>query len=266
MLEAIIIYLLLGCFAGFVAGLLGVGGGLVIVPVLVLVFQMQAFESATIMHLALGTSLATIVFTAIASVIAHHRRGAVVWPVVYGLSTGMLLGGFLGAVLADQVSSAALKQLFSLFEFIIAIYMIVGTPTLRGALDAIIQRLELFLVGSGIGTISAVLGIGGGTITVPYLCWRGWDIRQAVAISSACGLPIALAGAVGYLFVGLDAVSLPELTTGYIYWPALLGIVATSLLFAPLGARLVHHLPVKMLKRLFGVVLLLMAVVMVNVK
>ena len=265
MLEAIIIYLFLGCFAGFVAGLLGVGGGLVIVPILVLVFQMQNFESATIMHLALGTSLATIVFTAISAVLAHHRRGAVVWPIVYGLSAGMLLGSFFGAVLADHVSSDVLKQFFALFEFAIAVYMMAGTPSLQRILEVTIQRLELFLVGSGIGMMSAVLGIGGGTMTVPYLCWRGWNIRQAVAISSACGLPIALAGAVGYLFVGLDAASLPAKATGYIYWPAVIGIVATSLLFAPVGARLVHHLPVKLLKRLFGGVLLLMAFMMINI-
>lgn len=265
MLEAFIIYLLLGCFAGFVAGLLGVGGGLVIVPVLVFVFQEQGFDGATIMHLALGTSLATIVFTAVSAVFAHHCRGAVVWTVVRSLSGGLLLGGFVGAVLADSIQSDGLKQFFVFFELIVAVYMMAGTPVLQRALDAVIRKLELFFVGSVIGTFSAVLGIGGGTMTVPYLCWRGCDMRQAVAISSACGLPIALAGAVGYVWVGLDAVPLPPMSTGYIHWPAVFGIVITSLLFAPLGALLAHHLPVRQLKRVFGVVLLLMALMMINI-
>lgn len=262
MLEAIIIYLLLGCIAGFTAGLLGVGGGLIIVPVLVLVFQTQGMESDRLMHLAVGTSLATIVFTAVSSVLAHHRRGAVVWRLVYGLAAGMVLGSLLGAVVADQISSTALQRLFALFEFAIAIYMMAGTPMVRQDMTAAIRRLELFLVGNGIGLASAVLGIGGGTLTVPYLCWRGRDIRQAVAISSACGLPIALAGALGYLLVGLGAERLPSLATGYIYWPAVAGIVMASLFFAPLGARLAHALPVMQLKRVFGVVLLLIAISM----
>lgn len=266
MLEAFIIYLLLGCFAGFVAGLLGVGGGLVIVPVLVLAFQMQGFGGTTIMHLALGTSLATIVFTAVSAVLAHHRRGAVDWSVVRRLSIGLLLGGFLGAVLANFIRSDALKQFFVFFELGVAIYMMAGTPVLQRALDVAIRRLELFFVGNVIGAFSAILGIGGGTMTVPYLCWRGCNMRQAVAISSACGLPIALAGVAGYLWVGLDVASLPPMTTGYIHWPAVFGVVATSLLFAPLGARLAHHLPVKQLKRVFGVVLLLMAVMMLNIQ
>ena len=265
MLEAIIIYLLLGSVAGLLAGLLGVGGGLVIVPVLSIVFQMQGFNTETIMHLALGTSLASIVFTSISAVLAHQRRGAVVWSIVYGLASGMLLGALSGALLADSISSDQLKLLLALFEFVIAIYMIAGAPAIQRGIQATARWLELFLVGNLIGLVSALLGIGGGTMTVPYLCWRGRDIRQAVAVSSACGMPIALAGATGYLFVGLDSGTLPAMATGYIYWPALLGIVAASLFFAPLGARLAHHLPVLLLKRVFGVVLLLIAILMTSI-
>lgn len=265
MQETIIIYLLLGSFAGLIAGLLGVGGGLIIVPVLVVVFQMQAFDSASIMHLALGTSLATIVFTAISAVLAHHRRGAVVWSIVYGLAPGMLLGSLLGALSADSIPGEDLKLLFALFEFVIAFYMIAGAPSPQRSIEASIRRLELFVMGNGIGLVSAILGIGGGTMTVPYLCWRGRSIRQAVAISSACGMPIAFAGAFGYLIAGLDADTLPPMATGYIYWPALIGIVTASLFFAPLGARLAHQLPIMLLKRVFGVVLLLMAVMIINI-
>ncbi|ALP53079.1 hypothetical protein Tel_07875 [Candidatus Tenderia electrophaga] len=262
MLDAIVIYLLLGCAVGLSAGLLGVGGGLIIVPVLVVAFQMQDMQSSTIMHLALGTSLASIVMTAISAVLAHQRRGAVVWHIVYGLAGGMLLGSLLGAVIADQLSSSVLQRVFALVEFVIAIYMMAGAPAVRRAMTVAIQRLELLLAGAGIGAVSALLGIGGGTLTVPYLCWRGRDIHQAVAVSAACGLPIALSGALGYLLTGLDEIHLPPLATGFIYWPAVGGIAATSLLFAPLGARLAHALPVTQLKRVFGSVLLLIAVSM----
>jgi len=262
MLEALITYLLLGCVAGLAAGLLGVGGGLIIVPVLALAFRMQGMDSGNIMHLALGTSLATIVFTAVSSVWAHHRRGAVAWGLVFGLAAGMLPGSLGGAFVADSVSSDMLQRLFALFEFSMGIYMIAGTPAMRTGAAASLRWLELVPVGIGIGGMSAILGIGGGTMTVPYLSWRGRDMHQAVAVSAACGLPIALAGAVGYLLAGLDAASLPPLATGYLYWPALGGVVATSLFFAPLGARLAHALPVRQLKRVFGVLLLVMAVTM----
>ncbi len=260
--EAIIIYLLLGCFAGLIAGLLGVGGGLIIVPVLAVVFQAQAFDHASIMHVALGTSLATIVFTAISAVLAHHRRGAVVWSMVFALVPGLLMGSLFGALFADGIPSDDLKLVFALFEFVVACYMIAGAPSPQRSIEALLRRFEPFVVGNGIGLVSAILGIGGGTMMVPYLCWRGRTIRQAVAISSACGMPIALAGAFGYFIAGMDADSLPAMATGYIYWPAVIGIVTTSLLFAPLGARLAHSLPKMFLKRVFGVVLLLMAVTM----
>lgn len=262
MLEAAAIYLALGCIAGLAAGLLGVGGGLIIVPGLVLALKHQGFDDSMLMHLALGTSLASIAFTALASAWAHQRRGALDWRLVRGLSLGMLLGSLTGALAADRISSASLQVLFAAFELCMAVYLIVGAPAVRRALVRAISRLELFLVGGGIGALSAILGIGGGTLTVPYLCWRGRGIHQAVAVSAACGLPIALAGALGYGWAGRDAPGLPALATGYVYWPAWLGIIVTSLLFAPLGARLAHALPVARLQRVFGMVLLFIAVSM----
>lgn len=259
MFEAIIIYLMLGAVAGVAAGLLGIGGGLVIVPMLALVFQAHGFDDAIVMQLALGTSLATIVFTAISSVLAHHRHGAVQWPLVFILAPGMLLGSFVGAFVADQMGGDQLKRLFALFEFAIGIYMIAGAPQMQQGIQVMMRRLELMAVGGGIGLLSALLGIGGGTMTVPYLSWRGLDMRRAVAVSSACGMPIALSGALGYLLAGLDAEGLPQLASGYIYWPALVGIVTASLLAAPVGAGIAHRLPVSGLKKIFGLLLLVMA-------
>jgi len=265
MFEATLIYMLLGAFAGIAAGLLGVGGGLIIVPVLVAVFQVQSFDSMIVMQLALGTSLASIVFTSLSSVIAHHRRGAVVWSMVGKMAPGMLLGAMFGAYVADNVSGEQLKLFFAIFEVAVAVYMIIGTPVAKNAFQNILKGSELFAVSACIGGLASALGIGGGTITVPYLCMRGIKIHQAVAVSAACGLPIALSGALGYCLFGLNEAALPAYSSGFIHWPAWAGIVAVSLLTAPLGATLAHHLPVASLKKVFAGVLLMMALLMVSI-
>ncbi len=265
MFEVILIYLLLGAFAGIAAGLLGVGGGLLVVPVLVAVFQLQSFDPQIVMHLALGTSLATIVFTSLSAVVAHHRRGAVVWAMVAKMAPGMLLGAMLGAYVADNVGGEQLKLFFAVFEIAVAVYMVIGAPVAINAFHDALTRTELFGVSVGIGGLASVLGIGGGTLTVPYLCMRGINIHQAVAVSAACGLPIAISGALGYCLFGLDEAVLPAYSSGFIYWPACAGIVAVSLLTAPLGATLAHHLPVSSLKRIFAVALIFMALVMLIV-
>lgn len=261
MVELLLIYLLLGALAGLVAGLLGVGGGIVIVPVLVLLFQAQGFSEINIMHLALGTSLATIAVTSISSVIAHHRLGSLNWRLVLWLSPGLIIGAVLGAFLADKVASGTLQRLFGLFEMAVALYMFFGAR-FSSASARPIAAPELVAAGSVVGTLSAMLGIGGGTMTVPYLTWRGRVMQEAVAVSSACGFPIAVAGGLGYLLAGLNALSLPPLATGYIYWPAFVGISCASLLLAPQGARLAHRLPVAQLKRLFALILLLIGAAM----
>ena len=262
MFEVTVIYLLLGAFAGVAAGLLGVGGGLIIVPVLVFVFQMQSFDATVVMQLALGTSLASIVFTSLASVLAHHRRGAVVWRVVRKMLPGMLLGAMFGAYVADSVSGEQLKLFFAIFEVAVAVYMMMGTPVVVNAVQERFKGYELFAASVGIGGLASVLGIGGGTLTVPYLCMRGVKIHQAIAISAACGLPIAVSGALGYCLFGLDEVDLPAYSSGFVYWPAWAGIVAASLLTAPLGVALAHGLPVASLKRIFAGVLMMMALLM----
>jgi uncharacterized membrane protein YfcA len=255
-----LIYLALGAFAGTLAGMLGVGGGLVIVPVLAWVFVGFGFDSGVIMHLAVGTSLATIVFTSISSVRAHHRRGAVQWPAVWRLMPGIVLGVMVGALVAERLPTAALRNVFGIFELLVAAQM--GFSLLPEARRSLPGRLGMTLAGSVIGALSAIVGIGGGTLTVPFLLWCGVAMRQAVATSAACGLPIAVAGAVAFAWTGSGNTALPPLSLGYLYLPALLGVAVTSILFAPLGAHLAHRLPTRVLRRFFAVFLAVLGIKM----
>ena len=249
----LILYLALGAFAGTLAGLLGIGGGLIIVPVLAALFYGLGYAPEVLMHMAIGTSLATIVLTSVSSVRAHHRRGAVQWHTFAWMAPGIVLGAWLGVAVADALRGDTLRQVFGVFELMVALYMWLDRPvcphrTLPG-------RLGLNLAGGLIGTVSAIVGIGGGTLTVPYLQWCNVAMRRAVATAAAAGLPIAVAGAIGYVVAGWGHPLLPVGTTGYLYWPAFLGIVAASVLFAPLGAHWAHTLSAQHLKRFFALFL-----------
>lgn len=258
MIEALFYYLLLGAVAGTLAGMLGIGGGLIIVPVLVFTFEAQGFDPAIIMHLALGTSLATIVVTSLSSIHTHHQHGAVIWPTVRRLSGGIVVGAMCGALLADQLSGDWLLTIFALFTLLVAAQMAFELrPTATRQLPG---RPVLAGVGMVIGTVSAIVGIGGGTMTTPFLLWCNTAARKAIATSAACGLPIAVAGAAGYWIAGMDVTALPAGSSGYLYWPALLGVTVTSVGFAILGARLTHRLPVKLLKKGFALLLLAISV------
>jgi uncharacterized membrane protein YfcA len=252
------IFLLLGLVAGVLAGLLGVGGGLIIVPVLLWLFQSRGFSPAVVMHLAVGTSLATIVITSISSLIAHHLRGAVLWPLVARLTTGIVVGALVGAAIADLFSSIWLQRLFACFVIFIGLKMVSGMQV--EARRELPGRGGMFLASSMIGAVSAMTGIGGGSLTVPFLHWNSISIRNAVATSSACGLPIALAGMSGFLIAGLGDAGLPPGSTGFVYWPALPGITIATLLSAPLGARLAHTISAGALQRVFALLLLFVGV------
>jgi len=254
----ILAYLITGAIAGLLAGLLGIGGGLVIVPALAVLFRQQGFAGDTLMHFAIGTSLATIVVTSISSLLAHQRRGSVHWHAVRSLTPGIVLGALGGAWLARQISSPELGVVFGVFEVLVAGQLLAGRqPAPHRVLPG---SAGLGAAGTVIGAVSALLGIGGGTLTVPYLLWNRIDIRTAVGTAAACGLPIAAAGAVGFALGGAGA---GELSTGFIYWPAAVGIVATSVLLAPPGARLAHHLPRPVLQRIFALVLLVIGARMI---
>lgn len=260
--ESFILYLALGSFAGVMAGLLGVGGGLVIVPALVAIWQANGVQSAHIMHLAVGTSLATIVLTSVSSVRAHHVHGAVVWRRVLQLTPGIVLGAWLGAAVAAGLPGGVLKNIFGVFELAAAAQLAFGRPP--GSRRHLPGRLGMGVAGGVIGVLSAILGIGGGTLTVPFLTWCGVSIQKAVATSAACGLPIALAGGLAYVVMGWQAAGLPSLAAGYVYLPAFGGVALASVLAAPLGARLAHHLSPTALKRVFALFLVALGVWMLG--
>ena len=244
------VYLALGAVAGLLAGLFGIGGGLIIVPALAWMFAGLAFSPGLVMHLAIGTSLASIWVTALMSIRAHHRRGAVRWPLVRRLAPGIAVGALVGAGAADALPTRALERIFGLFELLVAAQVLL-VDRYRARFD-LPGRLGLGLAGSVIGAVSALIGIGGGTLTVPYLVWARVPMLQAVATSAACGLPIAVAGTLGFILVGWNASGLPPWASGYVYWPAWLGIVLASSVSAGLGARLAHRLPAVRLRQAFA--------------
>lgn len=251
--EFLLIYLILGIVAGVLAGMLGIGGGLIIVPVLVFTFEAQQFDRELLMHLAVATSLASVVFSAVSSALAHHRRGAVRWPVVGKLAPGIVIGALLAGWVATFLNNNALRVMFGVFACAAAVNMAwdrgpVGKRDLPGPAG-------LLAAGGVIGAISTLVGIGGGTMTVPFLAWCRLDMRSAVGSSAACGFPIAVTGALALGAAGWNAPYLPTYSTGYVYWPAALAVALASLFAAPLGVRLAHALPVHALRRAFAVLL-----------
>jgi uncharacterized protein len=241
----IVALLVLGCATGFVAGLLGIGGGMLLVPFLTMLFTLRAFPEEHLVHMAIATSLATILFTSVSSVRAHHKRGAVLWPVVKVLAPGILLGSLIGAQIAGRLPTVFIALFFGVFV---------------GFLSRELPRpLGMFGVGNAIGFISSLVGAGGGFISVPFMVWSNVKIHNAVATSAALGFPIAAAGTVGYIIAGVAEPSLPEGTLGFVYLPALLAVGCGSVLTAPLGAKVAHSLDTGRLKRIFALLLFVLA-------
>ena len=250
-----LMYVALGGFVGVLAGLLGVGGGLVIVPVLTFIFTAQHLPDAHILHLALGTSLASIMFTSVSSLRAHHQRGAVDWMVVRRISLGIMAGTFGGSWVAAQLSTRFLKAFFVVFLYYVATQMLLNIkPKPHRQIPGL---TAMFGVGGVIGGVSSLVGIGGGSLSVPFLTWCNTAIHRAIGTSAAIGFPIALAGAAGYVVNGLS-VQLPPYSLGFVYLPALAGIAAASIVTAPVGAKLAHTLPVDKLKKIFALLLIVM--------
>ncbi|MFH1059325.1 MAG: sulfite exporter TauE/SafE family protein [Pseudomonadota bacterium] len=252
-----LLYGITGLLTGVLAGLMGVGGGLVIVPALSLIFDAQGFPHHHLAHAALGTSLATIVFTSVSSFRAHHKRGAVNWRIVGHITLGILVGTFFGTWVAAQLSTNFLKIFFAIFLYFVAVQMFLDIKP-KGSRD-LPGFLGTNLVGLFIGVVSALVGIGGGTMSVPFMIWCNVHARNAIGTSAAIGFPIAIAGAAGYVVNGLGASDLPAHCLGFVYLPALVGIALLSILTAPLGAKLAHTLPVPVLKKGFALLLVLMA-------
>lgn len=253
MLITLLLYIVLGAFAGVVAGLFGIGGGLLIVPVLIFSFELQGVSPEVLTHMAVATSLATIVVTSTSSVRAHHKHGAVRWELFKPLAAGILLGAVLGVNTAVQLPGGVLQIALGVFALVVAVQMALNLKP--GAGDQVASKVELGFAGGIIGWASSIFGIGGGTLSVPYLSWRRVVMQQAVATSAACGLPIAVMGALTNIWVGWEADDLPKWSLGYVYLPAFAGIVLASSLTAPIGAKLAHRLSQPMLKKVFALFL-----------
>jgi len=252
--------LALGAAVGFAAGLLGIGGGMLLVPFMTMILTAKDFPKEHIVHMAIATSLATIMFTSISSVRAHHARGAVRWDIVKLLAPGILVGSWIGPWIGAQLDSSGLALAFAVFVTFSAVQMILdkkpaasrdlpGTPGMFGA-------------GGVIGTLAGLVGAGGGFVSVPFMTWCNVKIHNAVATSAALGFPIALAGTLSNIYQGAHQQGLPSGSLGFIYLPALLVISLASVMTAPLGAKTAHSLPVKSLKKVFAMVLFTLAAYM----
>ena len=256
--QWIIYYLVLGLFVGYFSGLLGIGGGLIMVPVLAFMFEAQHIPEHNIFHLALGTSMATILFTSISSTYQHHAHRAVNWDAFKYISPGILLGTALGALIVGYVASLYLTIFFILFVYFSATQMLVGFKP--DATRNYPTRMEVTIAGMVIGSISSIVSIGGGVLSVPYLVWHKQPLRNAIATSAALGFPIAFGGTLGYIANGyIRGIGLPSYSLGYVYLPVLFWLVIGTMATAPLGAKATHTMPVDMLRKIFALVLFALA-------
>ncbi|MGP4119943.1 sulfite exporter TauE/SafE family protein [Psychrobacter aquimaris] len=249
-------FVIAGAFAGLSAGLFGVGGGMIIVPVLVWIFTAYHFPPEVVTHLAIGTSLATIAVTSLSSLMAHNKRGSVRWEIWRHMALGLVIGSLVGAGVADMIDGQMLQVIIGVGALLMALKMLFLSN--KEQPDRPLPHAGVqFGAGTGIGLASSIFGIGGGSLTVPFLNWAGLPMRQSVGTSATCGLPIALAGAAGFAWFGQDVVNMPEGTIGFIHITGFLCISVASFAMAKVGAKLAHVLPALMLKRAFGILLLI---------
>ena len=263
-IEILLIYVLTGVFAGLIGGMFGLGGGIIIVPVLHYIFTQQGFAPSVVMNQAVTTSLATIIIISILAAYEHHKKKAILWPVVNSFAPGILIGAFIGVFVADSLSSSMLRFIFGSFEILVAIqiWFDLRPKTKNINQDKLPRKSTFILTGTSIGIVSTILGIGGGTLTIPFLLWCNYQIRNAVAISSACSIPIALVATITFIIASLDNSDVFVNSIGYLYWPAAFIIMIMTIFFAPIGAYLAHHLPVEILKRSFAILLMLVGIKM----
>lgn len=245
--------LTLGAAVGFAAGLLGIGGGMLLVPFMTMIFTKQGMQPEHIVHMAIATSLATIMFTSVSSVRAHHQRGAVLWPVVKLLAPGILLGSWIGPAIGAHMNSSTLASFFAVFVALSATQMLLDKKP--AAARELPRAPGMFGAGGAIGVLSGLVGAGGGFVSVPFMTRCNVSIHHAVATSAALGFPIAFAGTLSNIYQGWHTEGLAAGSLGFIYLPALLVIAIASVTTAPLGARTAHRLPVKSLKKIFALLL-----------
>ncbi len=248
-------YLFVGAVSGILAGLLGVGGGTIIVPFLVMIFGMSNINPDYIQHMALGTSLATIIVTSISSSRAHHAHKAVRWDIVKKISIGILVGTFLGGLVASYLSNEFLTIFFIIFLYLVAVQMLLNIKPKQSR--ELPNSIMTTFVGGIIGSVSSLVGIGGGSLSVPFMTYCNIPMHTAVGTSAAIGFPIAVAGTFGYIAGGWNIQDLPFATIGYVNLPAFICISITCYITAPFGAKLSNNLPIKTLKKFFAVFLIL---------
>jgi len=266
----ILYYLVAGAFAGLLAGLFGIGGGMIIVPALIYIFKMQGIPQSALTHIGIGTSLATIIVTSISSLLAHNSQGAVNWNVWKRMSPGLISGSLIGAGIASFIQGNSLQAIIGVGAFLVGIKMLFMTN--KGIEENDFSKLPSPIgqtaLGGFIGLISAIFGIGGGTLTVPLLSNYGLKIQNAVGTSAACGLPIASAGALGFLvfgqFIDVDIKeTLPNGVFGFIHIYAFVCVSVASFFIAPIGAKFAHKLPAATLKKSFAILLLIVGIKLV---
>lgn len=266
-ISILIVCVFLGGIVGFLAGLLGIGGGLIIVPALVYIFPLVGINNEIIMPMALGTSLAAIVLTSSSAAFAHSKKNNIPWqltkPLIFMVSFGALLGAFIAARLTTEI----LVSFFATVVILLALYMLFSISKTKAKKEEnVVKQMPanylLQLICFITGIIASLMGIAGGAILVPVLTYLGLPIRQSIGIATACGVMVALFGSAGYIITGVNSPLLPEWSLGYIYVPALVGLVISSTLLAPVGVKFASKLPVKTLKKGFAIFLILVALKM----
>jgi uncharacterized membrane protein YfcA len=254
-------YAVAGALVGFLAGLLGIGGGMTLVPVLSALYVAQSLSADHTVHMALATAMASIVFTSSASVREHHRHGAVDWQVVQRMVPGMLLGALLSTVASGWIPQRTLALTFAVIVYAGAVQIFIGRkPSAHASMPG---PVPVFAVGTVIGVISGLVSAGGTFLTVPFMLFCGVRMHTAIGTGAAIGIPVAVIGTLGYIISGWRVAGLPAYTLGFVYLPALALLVAGSVITAPMGARAAHKLPVDTLRRVFACLLFVLATKMV---
>lgn len=261
MLLIFISCIFLGALTGFLAGLLGIGGGLIVVPALVYLLPQLGLSNDVIMPMALATSLATIVITSSSATLAHHKNQNVPWNITKPLMFIVALGALLGAFIADHLSAQALTSFFAVAVILLASYMLMSIRLQR--YKEMPSKIKLQLIGLLTGMVASLMGMAGGAILVPMLTYFGTPLRHCIGIATVCGVMVALFGSLGYIISGFGNDLLPAWSFGYVYLPALAGIALTSSLFAPLGVKCAAKVPVQTLKKCFAVFLIIVAIEMI---
>lgn len=263
-LVPLVAMLAAGLFAGFAGGIFGIGGGFVVVPALFVVLPLLGGSQEAIAHVAIGTSAATIIFTSIRSLLAHAKRGAVEFDVLKAWAPWIILGDGVGVLLAGHVDGRILTMIFAVGVFLMSLNFLlpkVGGKVITDTMPGGIARVG---IAGGLGTFSALLGIGGGTIAIMVMTLCGRSIHRAIATASGIGTLIAIPSAIGFIIIGLHASELPWGSLGYVNLPSVLAISSMSILTAPLGVAAAHSLPAGPLKKIFGVYLIIIAFVMLR--